>query len=141
MSKILLRIFVVVLVLLGGLGTLVWLSLNGVIPSVEDTSDVSYEKLCGWQPSSGTVWSHGFGLGSGSAYYRLHKKRAEYLRPDAKVLTSANLPDLPHAPWWWGGDPDGKALVYSGGGLGYNTKSLEIYDPVSERLCVYCEWD
>jgi len=59
----------------------------------------------------------------------------------ATVLTESNRPPLPYAPWWWGTNPNGKATVFSGGGLGFNTQSYQVYDPDKELLYVYCEWD
>ena len=118
-----------------------WLQFRGTIPSFADTSDVSYDKLCGFEPSHGRVWTTSSGFGSGGAFYRLSLAKSAYTESRAAVLTTSNRPNLPHAPWWWGAEPDGRTTVFSGGGLGYNTQSYQVYDPQRELLYVYCEWD
>jgi hypothetical protein len=118
-----------------------WLQFRGTIPSFADTSDVSYAKLCGFEPSHGRVWTTSSGFGSGGAFYRLSLAKSAYTESRAAVLTTSNRPNLPQAPWWWGTDPDGKTTVFSGGGLGFSTQSHQIYDPDRELLYVYCEWD
>ena len=125
------------LVIIAGVALIVTMKQNGVIPKLSDTSD---PKLCGINPTSGKVWSWTHGWGSGSAFYRMHLKRSSYAGERAIVLTEKNIPDLPH-PWWWGTNPDGRATILVGGGLGQDTESYEIYDPTKELLYVYCEWD
>ena len=117
------------------------LQLRGTIPRIADPSDVSYEKLCGFAPSHGRVWTTSSGFGSGGAFYRLSLKRTAYAESRASVLTVGNRPRLRNAPWWWGAEPDGKATVFVAGGLGSNTQSYQVYDSQKELLHVYCEWD
>jgi len=118
-----------------------WLQFRGTIPSFADTSDVSYEKLCGFEPSHGRVWITSSGFGSGGAFFRLNLARTAYTESRASVLTESNRPSLSHAPWWCGTEPNGRVTVFSGGGLGFNTQSYHVYDPDKELLYVYCEWD
>ncbi len=81
------------------------------------------------------------GFGSGEAYYRLNLAKTAYTEAGAAILTNTNHPLLSDAPWWWGTKPNGKVTVLLGGGLGFNTESYRVYDPVNELLDVYCEWD
>jgi hypothetical protein len=123
------------------IGVFAWLQFRGTIPNFADISDVSYAKLCGFEPSHGRVWTTSSGSGNGGAFYRLILARSAYSESRATVLTESNRPALPHAPWWWGTKPNGKSTVFSGGGLGFNTQSYQVYDPDKELLYVYCEWD
>ena len=132
-------LFLVMLIL--AIGVFALLQFQGTIPSFADTRGVSYEKLCGFEPSYGRVWTTSSGLGSGSAFYRLNLRRSAYKEPRSAILTGSNRPLLPHAPWWWGTKPNGKVTVFSEGGLGFSTQSYEVYDPDKELLYVYCEWN
>jgi hypothetical protein len=124
-------------------GVLVILAIGffALLPNFADTSDASYEKLGGFEPSHGRVWTTSGGFGSGGAFYRLNLARGAYSESRATILTESNRPPLPHAPWWWGAKPNGKVSVFLGGGLGFNTQSYQVYDPDEELLYVYCEWD
>lgn len=141
MKKLIGRITLVGTLLILAVGLFVWLQFRGTIPTFADATDMSYAKLCGFKPSSGKVWTTSSGFGSGGAFYRLNLTRAAYLQPRATVLTEANRPSLPHAPWWWGAEPNGRVTVLSQGGLGFNTQSYQVYDPDKELLYVYCEWN
>ncbi len=140
MKKLILRLALIGFLAILTLGVFAWLQFRGTIPSFADTSDLSYEKLCGFQPSHGRVWSTSGGFGSGT-FYRLNFARTGYSDSRATVLSESNRPELPHAPWWWGAEPNGRTTVLVGGGLGFNTLRYEMYDPDNEILYVYCEWD
>lgn len=113
--------------------------IKGAIPTFADTEDVSYAKLCGYQPSSGQVWTWGTGFGSGIAFFRLHLSKDSY--PATELLTEKNMPKYEVAPWWWGARPNGRITIRKSGGLGHGTESYEIYDPDKGLLFVSCEWD
>lgn len=139
MGKVLLRIALVITAGIGAVAVLLLLSYKGVIPSTVGPADSRYARMCGWKPSSGSIWTWSDGFVDGFTYYRLHLKKGDYKQPGAVLLTSANHPGL-RSPWWWGCPPNGKAVIYSSVGMGHDLKAYEIYDPVSEELSVYCEW-
>ena len=141
MKKLIRRSALVGVLVILAIGVFAVLHLRGTIPSFADTSDASYEKLCGFEPSHGSVWTTSSGFGSGGAFYRLNLARTAYSEARATILTDTNRPPLSHAPWWWGTEPNGKVTVFLGGGLGFNTQSYQVYDPDKELLYVYCEWD
>ncbi len=132
--------FLGVLVIIA-IGAFAWLQFRGIIPGFADTNDASYEKLCGIKTSHGRVWTTSSGFGRGGAFHRLRLAKATYTEARATILTDANRPRISHAPWWWGAEPNGRVTVVTGGGLGFNTKSCQVYDPDKELLYVYCEWD
>src|SRR4030095_2090767 len=128
-------------VLLSAFSAVVYLAWHGHIPSFADTEDVSYAKLLGVRPSSGSVWQYATGWGSGLGYYRLHLSRRDLDSRGVSRLT--RLPSLPQpksAPIWWNPSPD-SALSFTGGGLGHRTENLYVYDSHRELLFARCEWD
>lgn len=141
MKKLIRRSALVGVFLILAIGVFALLQLRGTISSFADTSDASYEKLCGFEPSHGRVWTTSSGFGSGGVFYRLNLARTAYKEARATTLTDTNRPRLPHAPWWWGTEPNGRVTVFLGRGLGFNTESYQVYDPDKEQLYVYCEWD
>jgi hypothetical protein len=134
MKKLIRRSALVGVLLILAIGVFAFLQFRGTIPSFADTSDPSYEKLCGFEPSHGRVWTTSSGFGSGGAFYRLNLARSAYSESRATILTESNRPPLPQAPWWWGAKPNGKVSVFLGSGLGFNTQSYQVYDPDNELL-------
>jgi hypothetical protein len=140
MKKVMRKSVITVVALLFSVAIFAWLRFEGMIPVWADPWDVSDEKLCGIQPTSGRVWSASSGLGTGSAFFRFHKAAADYSAMDAVILTEANSPEVGQ-PWWWGAKPNGRVTILEAGCLGFDTKSYQIYDPDTEQLSVYCQWD
>lgn len=105
MKKLIRRSALVGVLLIVAIGVFAFLQFRGTIPSFADTSDASYEKLCGFEPSHGRVWTTSSGFGSGGAFYRLNLARSAYSESRATIRTESNRPPLPHAPWSWGAKP------------------------------------
>lgn len=129
------------LVLVAALVVGVWLRSQGVIPEFTELSDPDYRRLSGVEPSSGSIWRwRSESPTGGFAYYRLNLSNSSYRNRGGAILTEANKPDLPGAPWWWSAGANGRSSVAASGNAMNRTRHYEIYDPDAEMLFVYGEW-
>lgn len=134
---------IIVAILIICLGTMAFLYLNwhGHVPHFSDTNDVAYAKLLGIKPTSGRVWEHSMGFGSGFCFFRLHLSQEDFESSGiSKYNTLPRINPKPKTPIWWNPRTN-DSQYFSGPGLGDGTTNIYVYDKRRCLLFARCEWD